>query len=305
MFRWALAAGLMAGMLIPWTTDIANTADTAPAKYASPLAAYRIGFTEWESGRTANAVAAYEYAAGKGILGAQIKLAEMFAAGKGVRRSDAKAFAYYQAIADGFADVSPRHPAAPYIADAFFKLAGYYRTGVAELEIGANPSRAIALCHHAASYFGHAGAQYMIAKMYLDGDGVAKNMRLAVNWLANASRKEHAPSQAKLGELLWRGKSGILRRQPLKGLALMALAQRNAEGSKDAVWIGNIYKQALLEAAPDERDRAMRLAARWGGQKVAGKPAQERVARIITVPQQVLRQPGVRTVGAEQDVTRR
>jgi len=300
-----LAASLTAGLLIPWTTDIANTADTVPAEYASPLAAYRIGFAEWEFGRNRNAVAAFEYAAEKGILGAQIKLAEMFATGKGVRRNDAKAFAYYQAIADGFADVSPRHPAAPYIADAFFKLAGYYHAGVAELSIKADPARAAVLCRHAASYFGHAGAQYNLAKMYLDGDGVAKNTRLAVNWLANASRKGHAPSQAKLGELLWRGKGEVLRRQPLKGLALLSLAKGNAKGSKDAGWIENIYKQVLLEAAPDERDRAMRLAARWSGQKIGGGPVQERVARIITVPQQGSRQSGIRTVGAGQDVARR
>ena len=48
------------------------------------------------------------------------------------------------------------------------------------------------LFRHAASYFGNAEAQYRLARLYMNGDGVEKNLGLAVNWLSIAAKKQHA-----------------------------------------------------------------------------------------------------------------
>ena len=82
------------------------------------------------------------------------------------------------------------------------------------------------LFRHAASYFGDAEAQYRLARLYMTGDGVEKNVGLAVNWLATAAKKQHAAAQATLGEMLWRGQE--VRQRQARGLALITLAHENA-----------------------------------------------------------------------------
>lgn len=259
-FEW-LAVACVAAVLTVAGLAISPVA-VSVERYASPTEAYRLGLAAWDSGPTEEAVSALEFAAGKGVLGAQLKLAEIYAGGEGVARSDARAFRLYQQIADQYADVSPRHPVARHVAKAFVALARYYRSGIAELALKPDGTRALALYRHAASYFGDVTAQYELARMYLKGEGVHRNVRLAANWLANASKKHHAPSQALLGDLLWRGESD-LRRQPLKGLALLTVARQNAAGTPDAPWVEGLYVQAAGEARPAERERASSLAERW------------------------------------------
>ena len=238
-------------------------ADDKP-KFRSATEAYRIGLKAAGSGAYERALAALTFAADQGILGAGLKLAKMYQLGQGVDQNDAKAFRYYEQIADQFAEISPRHPIARYVSQAFIELGSYYRSGVVELKIEPDFPRAIGLYRHAASYLGDPDAQFELAKMYLAGEGGAVNARIAVNWLANASKKQHAASQALLGELLWRGAKGV-RRQPLKGLALMDLARSSASGTDDAVWIGELYERAAAQARPEEREQAVRLTTRWRG----------------------------------------
>ncbi len=236
-------------------------ADDKP-EFRSATEAYRIGLKAASSGAYERALPALAFAADNGILGAELKLAQMYKLGQGVDQSDAKAFRYYGQIADQFAEISPRHPIAPYVSQAFIALGDYYRIGITELKIEPDFAHAIGLYRHAASYLGDPDAQFKLAKMYLAGEGGTVNARLAVNWLANASKKNHAASQAVLGDLLWRGAKGV-RRRPLKGLALMDLARTRAAGTGDAVWIEELYETAVAEAKPGEREQAVSLTTRW------------------------------------------
>ena len=143
------------------------------------------------------ALPALEYAAKRGVLGAQLKLARIYARARDVPKDDAKAFTYYQQIADQQADISPSSPIAKYVAEAFVALGEYYaRRHSRDAARGATRSYAADLFRHAASYFGNAEAQYRLARLYMNGDGVEKNVGLAVNWLATAAKKQHAASQA-------------------------------------------------------------------------------------------------------------
>ena len=165
-----------------------------PPPFASATEAYRQGTKAMKAGRAAVALPALEYAAKRGVLGAQLKLARAYASGRDVPKDDAKAFSYFQEIADQYADISPSSPVAKYVGEAFVALGQYYIDGIPALSLAPNPAYAADLFRHAASYFGNADAQYRLARLYLEGEGVEKNVGLAVNWLATACLLYTSPS---------------------------------------------------------------------------------------------------------------
>ena len=239
--RTAAIAAFIAFMLLG---PVATGAGDVPPSYASATAAYRQGVKAMGAGAFDAAVPALAYAAERGVLGAQLKLARLYANGRDVPRDDAKAFVYYRQIADQHAEITPISPVAKYVGEAFVALGRYHVQGIPEIGLAASPARASNLFRHAASYFGNADAQYQLARLYLDGTGVPKNIGLAVNWLSIAARKSHAPSQATLGELLWRGEHLPQRRS--RGLALIAMAHNSAVASgNEPSWIAALYAEVV------------------------------------------------------------
>jgi uncharacterized protein len=256
------AAALLATAII--LVSFAVAADDAPP-FASATEAYRQGVAALKSGRTELALPALEYAAERGVLGAQLKLARVYASGNGVKRNDAQAFYFYRQIANQRADITPSSPVAKYIAEAFVALGQYYLNGIPGTLVAQDPSRAADLFRHAASYFGDADAQYAIAGLYLSGTGVEKNVGLAVNWLAIAAKKQHAAAQAKLGELLWHGEDEI-RQQRARGLALLMLAHANAQAEgQEPKWIEDVYLEAKGAADAATVQEAKAMMPEWAG----------------------------------------
>lgn len=267
MCKW-LSGSVIAliGVSLAGEASLAGTLErvaSAPRNSSQQLAAV-------EPGKAISPLSALTQAAERGELDAQFKLARIHAAGEGVPRSPLKAFRLFHHIVDAHADVHPREPRARRVAHAFVALGDYYRSGIQGSAIKADKHRAVSLYRHAASYLGDADAQFNLARMYLQGEGVARNGRLAVNWLTNAAKKRHAKAQALLGDLLWRGAKGV-RRQPLKGLALLILASQNAKDEAQARWIEGLLTSALAHANAHERAGAKRLAARWQGR--IGQPS--------------------------------
>lgn len=174
----------------------------------------------------------------------------------------AKAFEHYLRLADEYAEIDPHNSKAPEVSRSFVALGWYYRKGIPEIGLKPDLERAAGLFRHAASYFGDPAAQFNLARMYLAGEGVQKSERLAVSWLANATKKRHAPSQALLGDLLWRGGEET-RRQPAKGLALMALAQENADNEAQTRWIGKLHRRALAGSEAGQRAAAADFVKNW------------------------------------------
>ena len=201
-----LAFGAVAALMM--LGPVAVGADDPPP-YASATEAYRQGVSAIKAGKTAAAVPALEYAAKRGVLGAELKLARIYSSGRDdVPEDDAKAFSYFQAIADQYADISPSNPVAQYVGEAFVALGEYHLDGIRAIQLPSNPSYAADLFRHAASYFGNADAQYDLARLYLKGEGVEKDVGLAVNWLAMAAKKQHVASQATLGRAAVAGQRG-------------------------------------------------------------------------------------------------
>lgn len=273
----ALAALMMLGPVKAGGDD--------PQPYASATEAYRQGVNALKAGRPAVALPALEYAATRGVLGAQIKLARAYSVGRDVPKDDAKAFIYFEQIADQQADISPSSPIAKYAAEAFVALGQYYLDGIPAMPLASNPVYAVDLFRHAASYFGNAEAQYRLARLYMDGTGVEKNVGLAVNWLAIAAKKQHAASQATLGEILWRGQD--VRQRRARGLALIILAHENAvAGGKEPSWIGDLYGEALGKSDKATRKDAQALLPELGGIKSAAvvPAAKAKPAEVMVMP---------------------
>lgn len=276
-----LALGVLAALLT--MSSLAAGADDPPP-YPSATEAYRQGAKALKSGRPAAALPALEYAAKRGVLGAQVKLARAYASGRDVPKDDAKAFTYFEQIADQQADISPSSPVAKYAAEAFVALGQYYLDGIASRPLEANPPYAVDLFRHAASYFGDAEAQYRLARLYMNGTGVEKNVGLAVNWLAIAAKKQHAASQATLGEILWRGQE--VRERRTRGLALIILAYQNAKSNgKEPHWIGALYQEAFAESDNATRKDAQALLPELGRVKATSVvPAGAKPAGILAMP---------------------
>jgi hypothetical protein len=254
-------------------TPVAVAGADTPPPYASATEAYRQGASAMKSGEMAAAVPALEYAAKRGVLGAQLKLARLYASGGEVPKDDAKAFYYFQHIADQYAEISSSSPIAKYVGEAFVALGQYYTSGIPAMTLSPDPVYAVGLFRHAGAYFGNAEAQYQLGRLYISGTGVEKNPTVAANWLSMAARKQHAGAQAILGELLWRGE-GVSQR-PARGLALLTLANENAKASgSDPAWIGQLYQEAFAHADNTTRKDAEALLPQLGG---ARRPATTKV----------------------------
>lgn len=244
--------------------------------FASATEAYRAGVSAMKSGEFGSAVPALEYAATRGVLGAQLKLARLYAEGRDVPKDEPKAFHYYQHIADQYADIPPSSPIARYVGEAFCALGRYYVGGIEDVPLRADPVYAAGLFRHAGAYFGYADAQYQLGRLYLAGSGVEKNLTIAANWLAMAARKQHPGAQAVLGEMLWRG-DGVSQRQA-RGLALLMLANENAkenaknnakDGVEDTAWIELSYETTLGLADKALRKQAEALLPKLMGPQTA------------------------------------
>lgn len=270
MFSASQIGGALAAFLILSPAGVGG-ADQPPA-YTSATEAYRQGTDAMRTGRFNAAVSALEYAAERGVLGAQLKLARLYGAGRDVPKDETRSFRYYQHIADQYADIAPSSPIAKYVGEAFSALGQYYVGGIDAMPLHPDPVYAAGLFRHAGAYFGDAEAQYQLGRLYLLGSGVEKSSTIAANWLAMAARKQHASAQAVLGELLWRG-DGVSQRQA-RGLALLTLADENAKrAGKDADWIGKSYRDTLALADPQTRKQAEAIVPKLAGANRASAAA--------------------------------
>jgi uncharacterized protein len=225
-------------------------------KYGSAREALRNGMRDYNAGDKQGAALALEYAAGQGHTLALWKLGRMYADGDGVEHDDLKAFEYFSKLADQNADESPDSPNAAVVSSAFVALGTYFLDGIQGSYVTANPARAVEMFNYAASYFSDSNAQYNLARLYLEGTGVAKDSRLAARWFNLAAEKGHHASQAVLGHLLMTG-NGVPR-QRSRGLMWLTLARESIEPGKNQ-WIGKLYDEAFAASSDDDRKLALDL----------------------------------------------
>ncbi|MGQ4272626.1 tetratricopeptide repeat protein [Terrihabitans sp. B22-R8] len=234
----------------------------------SPLEAFDFARNAYRSGDKERALTALQFAAGQGHAGATWMLGRMYAEGDGVSHDDMKAFDYFRelvhraSVGDGDESFEDRGNA-PYVSNALVWLGSYYLEGIPGTAIKPSPQVAIRLFTDAASNYGDPNAQYNLARIYLDGNGVKRDAAQAVRWLNLAAQKNHGPSRALLGHMMFKGE--VVKRQPARGLMLMMLARQSAEqsGSSDARWMIDLHEKALQEASEEERRSATSFLDGW------------------------------------------
>ncbi|MFZ1680259.1 MAG: tetratricopeptide repeat protein [Rhizobiaceae bacterium] len=241
VIRLALMVGLCG------LATLAQAGDKLPK--GSPWEVFQFGFSAYQRGDKAGAVEAYRYAAENGQIGAQWKLARMYAEGDGIPRDDYEAFRVFSTIAE--MDVQPGSPEESYVSDALLAMGRYLKKGIPGTSVKANQAASREYLRAAAGY-GNADAQFELGRMFLAGEGVKQSARQAGQWLQLAASKGHAGAQALLGNLLYQ-KGKIVR-----GLAMMTSALSRAKPA-DQNWIRPMQEEAFSLAAEVDRRQAMDL----------------------------------------------
>lgn len=260
----------------PGMRALAPSPNAPAAHTALPLAPFsntREAIRAWMRDSTAGdqvgAVRALEYAAAQGHLTAQFKLGRMYAGGDGVPANDLKAFEYFSKIADENADAIPGTADGRIVSGAFVALGSYFVDGIKGSYVKPNADRAFDMFHYAASYFGDPDGQYNLARLYMSGQGTARDPRQAARWMKLAAEKGHAPARAVFGDMLIRGGDGVPR-QPALGLMWLSLARDGADPAREG-WIVERYEAAVAAASASDRTAALSLVER---QQVAGRAGQ-------------------------------
>jgi len=200
------------------------------------------------------------YAAEQGHPLAQWKLGRMYADGDGVKRDPLQAFQYFSKIASEHAEASPWTQQARFVANAYVSLGSYYLNGIPNTAVRSDPDRAHSLFSYAASYFGDPEGQYQLARLYLSGNGVEKDVRQGARWLGLAAQKGQYQAQAMLGQMLFRGEG--VPKQRARGLMWLTLGRDAAAGPEDS-WIVQAYEDAFARATEGERSAAYADLQQW------------------------------------------
>jgi uncharacterized protein len=235
--------------------SFSNLRVSGPALRLTPVEAFRWGAQALRIGNVLSGVRALDYAATNGHPVAQWKLGRMYGDGDGVKQDQLRAFGYFSTLADAHADETPGTLLSALVSNAFVYLGTYYLEGIPNSRVTADPERARKLFSYAASYFGDRDAQYKLARMYLEGNGVPKDPKLAVRWLNLAADKGQHEAQAVLGDLLFNG-TDVPRHSAL-GLMWLTLARDSA--STQEGWIVTMHDDASKHATDQDRELALTL----------------------------------------------
>ena len=203
----------------------------------------------------------------EGSIVADWYLGHMYRLGRGVARDDAAAFSYYDRVAEQFTPDEDDRKRLRIMIDALMRVAGYCRTGGASGAIRQDFPRALRIYKLGTSY-GHPAAEFGMGVMNLDGQGLNPNPEQGMRWVMKAARKRHAPAEAKLGDLYWRGE--YVRADRIRAVMWYALARETAQEDENPE-IFERYARLVRLATNDERIEAEARAAVWAEQYPAEK----------------------------------
>jgi exopolysaccharide production negative regulator len=232
---------------------------------ASAQAAIERGLGAYQTGSREAAISALSDAASRGDpsvrFAAEFYLARIYAENIAAGADQTKAFVLFRKLADENLDVDPEtSKRAPFVAKALIALAGYVRAGLSDIDLAPNPGRANDYLHHAAVFFGDRDAQFELARIYLGGEAFSDDVRRGLHYLAALTEESHAPAQALLAELFWRGRH--VKKDERRALALVTMAAERAP-SHERIWIDDTYATIFCATTEAAREEAGRLVARW------------------------------------------
>ena len=257
LFSTFALAGVLACGLVPRAYALDPAVQVDPN--AGPLELFSFGFKAYQRGQKLEAFEALRYAADKGHPGARWKLGQMYAEGDGVTENDYEAYKIFEEIVRDQDEDTGNYANAPYVASAVVALAGYLRRGIPGSPVAVDLPRARQFYFHAASFFGNAQAQFELGRMTLDGIGGKANPRQAARWLKLSAEKGNIGAQALLGYLLFDGQKIQLPSQPVRGLAMLTIAMKQAT-PKDRDWIRPMQEEVFSLASENDRRTALAYA---------------------------------------------
>lgn len=276
-FAMRTSSGILAAVLIA----MAGAAFAAqPSEREAAQSAFEKGLNAYKAGSYDIAVPALTEAAAEGSdqarFFAEFYLARIYSDNTGELSNHPKAYVLFRKLADENADVDPDDDQrAPFVAKALIALAGYVRTGVREIGLRANPTRAADYLHHAATFFGDKDAQFELARTYLSGDGQSDDVRRGLHYLSVLTEQSYPAAQALLAELLWRGRH--VRKDEQRALALITMAVENAP-AHERIWIEETYQSIFCATTQGTRQEADGIIARW--RRMFARPAGESPDRM-------------------------
>lgn len=230
--------------------------------FKSPEAAYDQGMGSWRGGFVEHAIPALRYAADHEVFLAQFYLARILSDSGTPYTDHVTAYQLYQKIAHDHANIDPEDDhRKTFVARALTALAGYVRRGLPQADVRPDPTRAVEYLRHAAQFFNDDEAQFELARIYLQGEGVPQDTRSGLHWLSTLTQKGHPGAQAFLADIYWRGRYNVMR-DPTRAFALITVAVENAPDS-ERVWIEEIYHNIYCGAPAGTRSNAQPMVADW------------------------------------------
>jgi uncharacterized protein len=182
----------------------------------------------------------------------------MLADNAGSQTDHAKAYMFFQKLADENADIDPDDlKKAPFVAKALTAVALYVRDGLPEISLKPDEQRAVEYLRHAATFFNEPDAQFELAKMFIPSD---TDRPTGLHYLQKLSKEGHAGAQAVLADLMARGK--YLKQDHAQALGLIKMAVENATPS-DRIWVEDIYQNIFCSSPKDAREKSKGLVATW------------------------------------------
>ena len=207
-----------------------------------PAQAFTYGLDKYNNGDKTTAAEALDFAAKKGVPGAQWKLASMYADGDGVGRDEMKAFQLFsQLAAQGSEDDVLAEQAAPYVSNAYVRLGSYYQQGIPNTKVKPDFNRARQAYTYAASFFGNADAQYNLARMYYSGEGGDRDLVQGAKWANLSAAKGNSRAKGLAVQVCLE-----LAQDYLDGKDVSPSAHEAARWARQAADYGSIEAQALL-----------------------------------------------------------
>ncbi len=239
-----------------------STAQARDVTYKSTREAFEQGLGAYRAGYYDIAIPALEYVIAKDDpkqrFFAEFYLGRMLADNASAQTDHAKAYMFFQKIADENADIDPDDlKKAPFVAKALTAVALYVRAGLAEIALKPDEQLAVEYLRHAATFFNEPDAQFELAKMLIPNDA---DRPAGLHYLQKLSKESHAGAQAVFADLMARGK--YVKQDHAQALGLIKMATENATPS-DRIWIEDIYQNIFCSSPKDAREKSKGLVANW------------------------------------------
>lgn len=222
--------------------------------FVSPQAALEQGIGAYRGGFYQQALPALKFAADKGLLLGQYHLALLYADNASATTDHVKAHDLFREIVERNARVVDVYDEmAFYVGRSLTALARYYLSGLPEHGLRKDAVRAAEYLQQADTFFGDPDAKFELAKMYLTGVGVDRNMRQGLTRLTNLKDDGHVAATAFYASLLWEGK--LLQQNEVEALRLIRWAVEMAP-VQERIWIEDTYRSIYCGASAGVRQKA-------------------------------------------------